>query len=112
MNFNDLRVKLTNNKNYKSLSENGQKQLNALLSSYESLHNKAVTEFSENIKRAREKEMKRLENRAKWGTFISFTPWGIAYNLSKGLVNTFADLIGAGLVLGGQFVNNIIKVGA
>ena len=110
MNFNDLRVKLTNNKNYKSLSENGQKQLNALLSSYESLHNKAVTEFSENIKRIREKETKRLENRAKWGTFISFTPWGIAYNLTKGLVKTAADLIGAGLVLGGQFANNIVKV--
>lgn len=110
MNFNDLRVKLTNNQNYKSLSENGQKQLNALLNSYESLHNKAVTEFGENIKRIRESEIEKANRRAKWGTFFAFTPIGIAYNGAKGLAKGLVNLFSGGLVLAGQFANNVGKI--
>ena len=110
MNFNDLRVKLTNNQNYQSLSENGQKQLNALVNSYEDLHNKIVTEFGENIKRIRESEIEKANKRAKWGTFLAFTPPGIAYNGIKGLVKGLVNLVSGGTILAGQFANNFVKI--
>lgn len=113
MDFNNLMVKITNNKDYQSLRKEKQEEAMALVKGYENYAKELSDSFYRNFESLAKEELSKAEKERKrniWGAVIAFSPWGIGYRLTKGLLDGLtSNFAGIGEMFV-DFANDFIQI--